>query len=71
MDAGWATAALLLLVCAAIACGQTKTADANVTVTVVDENGQAVEGAQVTIAEPGAEPAQAVDRLRGKLRIRS
>ena len=58
MDAGWATAALLLLVGAAIACGQTKTADANVTVTVVDENGQAVEGAQVTITEPGAEPAK-------------
>ena len=35
-----------------------KAAGAHVTVTVVDENGQAVEGAQVTIAEPGAEPMQ-------------
>ena len=44
-----------------VACGQQKTVSgqqeavgAHVTVTVVDENGQAVEGAQVTIAEPGA-----------------
>ena len=47
---------------AAFACGladgQQKVIGAHVTVTVVDENGQAVEGAQVTIAEPGAEPTR-------------
>ena len=48
-----------------VACGQQKTVSgqqeavgAHVTVTVVDENGHAVEGAQVTIAEPGMAPAQ-------------
>ncbi|MGO9324103.1 MAG: TonB-dependent receptor domain-containing protein [Terracidiphilus sp.] len=56
--AGWAFCGLLFLVCAVIAGGQSSTNPASVTVTVVDENGQAVEGAQVTIAEPGAEPAQ-------------
>jgi hypothetical protein len=38
--------------------GQTSAIGAPVTVTVVDENGQAVEGAEVTIAEPGAEPTR-------------
>ncbi len=41
-----------------LAGGQQQTVGAQVTVTVVDENGQAVEGAQVTIAEPGMAPAQ-------------
>lgn len=53
---------MFLLVSTALAAagayGQQKEDEARVTVTVVDENGQAVEGAQVTIAEPGAEPAQ-------------
>ncbi len=41
-----------------LAGGQQQTVSARVTVTVVDENGQAVEGAQVTIDEPGIAPAQ-------------
>ena len=41
-----------------LAGGQQNTVGTQVTVTVVDENGQAVEGAQVTIAEPGIAPAQ-------------
>ncbi len=40
-----------------MASGQTPLARAAVTVTVVDENGVAVEGAQVTVTEPGQEPA--------------
>ena len=43
---------------AGFAAGQPKANDARVLVTVVDENGQAIEGAQVTIDEPGAEPAR-------------
>ena len=38
--------------------GQQETVGAQVVVTVVDENGHAVEGAQVTITEPGAAPEQ-------------
>jgi hypothetical protein len=56
--AGKASAVLLLLFGAAVAAGQQNTVSAQVTVTVVDENGQAVEGAQVTIDEPGIAPAQ-------------
>lgn len=41
-----------------LATGQPKSIGAHVTVKVVDENGQAIEGAQVTITEPGAAPAQ-------------
>jgi hypothetical protein len=41
-----------------LAGGQQNTVGTQVTVTVVDENGQAVEGAQVTIAEPGMAPAR-------------
>ena len=41
-----------------LAGGQQQTVSARVTVTVVDENGQAVEGAQVTIDEPGIAPEQ-------------
>ena len=51
-------AGLLFLFLAGLACGQQNPVGAQVTVTVVDENGQAVEGAQVTIAEPGIAPAQ-------------
>lgn len=47
---------LLLWFFAAIAGGQAQAPRAAVTVTVVDENGVAVEGAQVTVAEPGQEP---------------
>ena len=56
--AGRASAGLILLFGAAIAGGQPKPIGARVTVKVVDENGQAIEGAQVTITEPGAAPAQ-------------
>ncbi|HEY1806477.1 MAG TPA: hypothetical protein VGG45_18540 [Terracidiphilus sp.] len=56
-------AGLLLPSCVAIACGQrsgngANVAGAHVTVTVVDENDRAVQGAEVTIAEPGMEPAR-------------
>jgi len=59
-------AVLALGLACGLACGLAdRVADAQpnavhprVTLTVVDENGQAVEGAQVTIAEPGAERAQ-------------
>jgi hypothetical protein len=51
-----ALATWLLLACAALAGGQQNTVGAQVT--VVDENGHAVEGAQVTIAEPGMAPTQ-------------
>ncbi len=67
-----AVAGLLLLFCAALAANQPSNSSAQVihpsdkdqslgtpvTVTVVDENGQAVSGAQVTITEPGIAPAQ-------------
>ncbi len=56
--AGCAAAAVLLVVCVAFACDQSRAENAHVTVTVVDENGQAVEAARVTISEPGAEPVQ-------------
>lgn len=56
--AGWAMAAALVLTFAALAAGQQKTDGTKVSVTVVDENGHAVEGAEVTIAEPGSEPAR-------------
>ena len=49
---------VFLLVCAALAGGQPQTVRARVTVSVVDENGQPVQGAQVTIAEPGLVAAQ-------------
>ncbi|MGA2205419.1 MAG: carboxypeptidase regulatory-like domain-containing protein [Terracidiphilus sp.] len=48
-----AVVGLSLLCCAALAGGQPETLRVRVTVTVVDENGQPVQGAQVTIAEPG------------------
>ena len=56
-------AGLLLLACAAAAARQPQnpgppiTLTVPITVTVVDENGAAVAGAQVTISEPGAAPA--------------
>ena len=53
----WRVAAgLLLLSCTALAGGQQENVGAQVTVAVVDENGHAVEGAQVTIAKPGMAP---------------
>ena len=52
--AKWAGSGLLfLLICAVLASGQAQRPRATVTVTVVDENGVAVSGAQVTIEEPG------------------
>ncbi len=48
---------LLLWLCAAIVCGQTLAARAPVTVSVIDENGVAIAGAQVTVTEPGQQPA--------------
>ena len=52
--AKWAGSGLLfLLICAVLASGQAQSPRVTVTVTVVDEDGVAVSGAQVTIAEPG------------------
>ena len=48
---------LLLFFCAILACGQPRNPGAQVIVSVVDENGTAVAGAQVTIAEPEQAPA--------------
>ena len=48
---------LLLFFCAILAGGQPHNLGAPITVTVVDENGIAVAGAQVTIEESGLEPA--------------
>jgi hypothetical protein len=48
----------LLLFCAILAMGQPQNSAARVTVTVVDENGEAIAGAAVTISEPGLEPEQ-------------
>jgi hypothetical protein len=52
-----ALASWLLLACAALAASQPHIPGTQVTVTVVDENGQAVSGAQVAITEPGLEAA--------------
>lgn len=51
-----AVASLLLWFCAILAGGQTLPAPTRVVLTVVDENGVAVEGAQVTVIEPGQPP---------------
>ncbi|MGO8934686.1 MAG: hypothetical protein ACLPLZ_15595 [Terracidiphilus sp.] len=51
-------AGFLLLFGAAIAGGQPEAANPPVTISVADENGAAVAGAQVTIVEPGIAPAQ-------------
>lgn len=56
--AGRAISGLVLLTCAALATSQPQDLRAPVIVTVVDENGQAVSGAQVTITEQGTAPAQ-------------
>ena len=48
---------LFLFLCAILAGGQPHNLRAPITVTVVDENGIAVAGAQVTISESGMEPA--------------
>jgi len=47
---------VLLLSGAAFACSQTQPSHAPVVITVVDENGVAVAGAQVTVTEPGVAP---------------
>ncbi len=52
-----AVVGLSLLSGAALAGGQPQNPGTQVTVTVVDENGQAVSGAQLTITEPGREAA--------------
>jgi hypothetical protein len=58
LESAWrAVPGLLLCFCAATASGQTQAARVPVTVTVVDENGVAVDGAQVIVTEPGQEPA--------------
>ncbi len=49
---------LLLFFCAILAGGQPQNLGAPVTVAVVDENGMAVAGAEVTISESGLEPAR-------------
>jgi len=51
-------AAVLLLGFAALSAAWTQGPVRRVTLTVVDENGHAVEGAQVTITEPGIAPTQ-------------
>ncbi len=56
--AGRAITGLVLLIFAAFANSQPQDLRALITVTVVDENGQAVSGAQVTITEQGIAPAQ-------------
>ena len=57
-ESAWrAVTGLLLWLCAAMASGQTQAMRAPVMVSVVDENGVAVDGAQVTLTEPGQEPA--------------
>ena len=56
--AGKVLAGFLLLFGAAIAGGQPEAANPPVTISVADENGAAVAGAQVTIVEPGIAPAQ-------------
>ncbi len=51
-----AVASLVFLLCALLAGAQAKAAGAPVQLTVVDENGLAVSGAEVTIEEPGLAP---------------
>ena len=51
--AKWALPGLFLLFCAILADGQPPALRAPVVLTVVDENGLAVSGAQVTVLEPG------------------
>jgi hypothetical protein len=57
-DCAWRTVTgLILLFCAAFAASQPHIPGTQVTVTVLDENGQSVSRAQVTITEPGLEAA--------------
>ena len=56
--AGTVSARMLLLLGAAIACGQPEAASSPVTISVADENGAAVADARVTIAEPRMAPVQ-------------
>ena len=59
----------LLLVWVALAAAQAQGSVSRVTVTVVDENGAAVAGAEVTIAEPGLEPAHIWTDFAGKCAV--
>jgi hypothetical protein len=59
----------LVLFCALVAAGRAQPAGAAVTVTVVDENGAVVAGAQATIAEPGLEPAHLWTDFAGKCTV--
>ncbi len=52
-----AVSGMLLFFCAILAGGQPQHPRASITITVVDENGVAVDRAQVTISESGQEPA--------------
>jgi hypothetical protein len=59
LECAWRTVpSLLLWLCAVMASGQMQAVRAPVTVSVIDENGVAVVGAQVTVTEPGKEPAR-------------
>ena len=58
-------AGLLLLVCAAAATSQPQNSGPPITVTVIDENGHAVVGAQVMISEPGAAPTHLQTNFTG------
>ncbi|HKN22557.1 MAG TPA: TonB-dependent receptor [Terracidiphilus sp.] len=58
LESAWRAApGMLLWFCAAVASGQTQAMRAPVTVSVIDENGVAVSDAQVTVTEPGQQPA--------------
>jgi len=61
-----ATLGSLFLFCAAFSTVQAQDFGAAVTVTVVDETGAAVAGAQVTIGEPGLEPVHLWTDFSGK-----
>jgi len=59
----------LVLSLALVAAGRAQRAGAAVTVMVVDENGTAVTGAEVTIAEPSLEPAHIWTDFAGKCAV--
>jgi hypothetical protein len=68
-DCAWrAVPGLLLWLSAAMASGQTQAASTAVTLTVVDENGVAVEGALVTVTELGQTPAHLRTDFAGSCR---
>lgn len=57
----------MLLICMWPAVSQTPTSATRVALTVVDENGAAVEGAQVTVEEPGAPPLRTSTDYNGRV----